>query len=91
MVSRDLPSSTVITPSLPTLSIAWAMIFPISVSWLAAQVPTCSTCSEELIFLESLASWATRAATALSMPRLIWLALAPAVMFLRPSLKMASA
>ena len=29
--------------------------------------------------------------TARSMPRLIWLALAPAVMFLRPSLKIASA
>ena len=35
-----LASSTVITPSLPTLSIASAMIFPIVSSLFAEMVPT---------------------------------------------------
>ena len=35
-----VPSSTVITPSLPTFSIASAMIFPISASELAEIAPT---------------------------------------------------
>ena len=39
-VSRLLASSTVITPSLPTLSIASAMILPIVSSPLAEMVPT---------------------------------------------------
>src|SRR5574341_1137933 len=37
---RLLPSSTVITPSLPTLSIASAMILPMSLSELAEIEPT---------------------------------------------------
>ena len=40
-ISSDLPSSTVITPSFPTLSIASAIILPISLSLLAEIVPTC--------------------------------------------------
>ena len=40
--SRPLPSSTVITPSLPTLSIASAMILPIVSSALAEIAPTCA-------------------------------------------------
>src|SRR6266516_2928560 len=40
VVSRLLPSSTVMTPSLPTLSIASAIILPMTSSWLALQVPT---------------------------------------------------
>ncbi len=38
----DLASSTVITPSLPTFSIASAMIVPIVRSLLAEMVPTCA-------------------------------------------------
>jgi hypothetical protein len=40
-VFEDLPSSTVITPSLPTFSIASAMILPIDSSLLAEIEPTC--------------------------------------------------
>ena len=39
-MSRVLPSSTVMTPSLPTLSMASASILPIVASPLAAMVPT---------------------------------------------------
>src|SRR6266852_2112841 len=39
--SRPLPSSTVITPSLPTLSIASAIVLPIASSALAEIAPTC--------------------------------------------------
>src|ERR671919_603837 len=40
--SSDLPSSTVITPSLPTLSIASEMILPMLASALAEIEPTCA-------------------------------------------------
>src|ERR1700719_2151974 len=40
VVSRPLASSTVITPSLPTFSIASLMIFPMVASPLAEMVPT---------------------------------------------------
>ena len=46
-----LPSSTVMTPSLPTLSIASAMILPISASLLAATV---ATFSRSFLFLTSM-------------------------------------
>src|SRR5881296_2179339 len=39
-LSSDLPSSTVMTPSLPTLSIASAMILPIDSSAFAEIAPT---------------------------------------------------
>src|SRR5437773_2547273 len=42
VVSRVLPSSTVMTPSLPTFSMASAMMRPISSSLLAAMVATFS-------------------------------------------------
>ena len=38
-----LPSSTVMTPSLPTFSIAWAMISPMVSSLLAEIAATCAT------------------------------------------------
>jgi hypothetical protein len=41
-VSMDLASSTVMTPSLPTFSIASAMILPIVSSLFAEIVPTCA-------------------------------------------------
>ncbi len=50
-MSRLLPSSTVMTPSLPTLSMASAIILPICSSWLAEEVPTWATSLEEAIFL----------------------------------------
>ena len=69
VVSRLLPSSTVMTPSLPTLSIASAMSLPIWASWLALAVPTFATSSESftsrLIFFSS----ATMASVAIWMPR----------------------
>ena len=91
VVSSDLPSSTVMTPSRPTLSMAWAMMSPMAVSWLAEHVPTCAISLVSETFLDILASSLQMAATALSMPVRIWLALAPAVTFLSPSSNRASA
>ena len=51
----DLASSTVMVPSLPTLSIASAMISPMVVSQLAETVATCLISSLSLTFLEILA------------------------------------
>src|SRR5438876_679427 len=45
-VSSDLFSSTVMTPSLPTFCIAWAIILPMAVSPLAEMVPTWATSEE---------------------------------------------
>src|SRR5216110_3328199 len=69
-LSSDLPSSTVITPSLPTLSIASAMILPMSASELAEIEPTCAISLELEQGLEIFFSSSTTATTALSMPRL---------------------
>src|SRR6185503_14821599 len=66
----DLPSSTVITPSLPTFSIASAMILPTSVSRLAEIEPICATSFEEAQGREIFFSSATTVTTARSMPRL---------------------
>ena len=85
VVSIVLDSSTVIVPSLPTFSIASAILPPISVSPLAEIVATFAT-SSAFTFLESLPSSSTAASTALSTPRLSIVGLAPAVTFLRPSL-----
>src|SRR5687767_9431178 len=67
---RSLPSSTVITPSLPTLSIASAMILPMSLSELAEIEPTWAISFELEHGRETFFSSSTTAATALSMPRL---------------------
>ena len=69
-VARLLASSTVITPSLPTRSIASAIILPISSSPFAEIVPTCATSSEVDIFFDRDTSESTTASTAMSMPRL---------------------
>jgi hypothetical protein len=58
------------TPSLPTLSIASAMISPISLSPLAEIVPTWAISSRSLTFLDCFLQLSTTASTALSMPRL---------------------
>src|SRR5436190_513584 len=69
-LSSDLPSSTVITPSLPTLSIASEMILPMLASALAEIEPTCAISLELEQGLEIFFSSSTTAMTALSMPRL---------------------
>ena len=68
------------TPSLPTLSIASAMIRPIVSSWFAEMVPTCAIIVP-LTGFDIFASSAVIAATAFSMPRLMAIGLAPAVTF----------
>ena len=83
-VSSVLASSTVITPSLPTLSIASAMILPIVRSLLAEIIPTWATMLPDTgrdIFLIS----STMTSTAFSMPRLSSIGLAPATTFFAPS------
>ena len=81
-----LASSTVMVPSLPTLSIASAMISPMVVSQLAETVATWAISVRSLTFLEMRPSSATMASTALLMPRWSEVGFAPAVTFLRPSL-----
>src|SRR5436305_98115 len=68
--SSDLPSSTVITPSLPTLSMASAMIWPMFGSAFAEMAPTWPISLEVVQGLEIFFSSSTTATTALSMPRL---------------------
>ncbi len=80
-----LASSTVITPSLPTFSIASAMMSPIVVSLFAEIEPTWEISFLSLIGLESFLSCLTTTSTAWSMPRLRSIGLAPAVTFLIPS------
>ncbi len=79
------PSSTVITPSLPTLSIASAMMSPISWSAaeMAATLAICSLFSETSCELAAIDSTAT--STACSMPRFTDIGLAPAATLRRPS------
>ena len=84
VVSSVFASSTVITPSLPTLSIASAMMRPIVSSWLAEMVPTWAIIGP-LTGLACVLSDATMASTAWPMPRLIAIGFAPAVTFLAPS------
>src|SRR5579872_1338630 len=85
------PSSTVITPSRPTLSIASAIVLPIDSSPLAEIVPTWAIDFESLEGLESFFSSSTAVATALSMPRLMSIGLRPEATALRPSRMMACA
>src|SRR5882762_5827861 len=84
-LSSDLPSSTVITPSLPTLSIASAMILPMSGSALAEMAPTWAisllVVHGLLIFLSS----STATITALSMPRFRSIGFIPAATYFMPS------
>ena len=80
-----LDSSTVMTPSLPTLSIASAISSPIAGS--PAEMPAvaaiCSLVSTSLADVEQLRS--ETASTAFSMPRLSAIGLAPAATLRRPS------
>src|SRR5690349_23219239 len=81
---KVLLSSTVMTPSLPTLSIASAMISPTvgSPAEIEAVEAICSLVSTSL---EMLASSSATAATAASMPRLRAIGLAPAATLRSPS------
>ena len=88
---RPEPSSTVITPSLPTLLIASAMILPISSSALAEIVPTCAIDVSFLQGCESFLSSSMIAMVPLSMPRLRSIGLNPAATALRPSRRIACA
>ena len=86
--ARPVPSSTVITPSLPTFSIAEAMRPPISSSPLADTVPTWVIARVSSHGMESFFSSSIAASTALSMPRLISIGFIPAATDFRPSWKM---
>ena len=87
-IFRPWLSSTVTTPSLPTLSMTWAIISPISVSraLIAAMWAMSSVVSTGF---ESRLISSTMASTPLAMPRLRPIGLAPAVTFFRPSVMMA--
>ena len=80
-----MASSTVITPSLPTFSIASARILPISASLFAETEATCETSSEPLISFEFFLISSTARAVALSIPRLSSIGVIPAATALRPS------
>src|SRR5690606_33364158 len=82
-------SSTVMTPSLPTLSIASAMASPTVVSPPAEMVAVAAICSRVSTSLAICSSWAETASTADSMPRLSAIGLAPAATLRRPSRTMA--
>src|SRR6476646_3514522 len=84
----DWPSSTVMTPSLPTLSITSAMISPTSGS-AALIAATAAICSRLLTGTLCFSGSATTASTACSMPRLTTIGLAPALTTRRPSLTIA--
>ena len=81
-------SSTVMTPSLPTFFMASAMMLPTCLSVLALMVPTCAIMSPFTSRDSRLIS-ATAASTALSMPRLSAMGLAPAATVRTPSRKIA--
>ena len=89
-VSIVLASSTVMTPSLPTFSIACAMMVPIVWSLLAEMMPTCATMFPLTGRLIALIA-ATTVSTALSMPRLSAIGFAPAATFFEPSRMIACA
>src|SRR5215217_7811457 len=90
-VATPLASSTVMTPSLPTLSIALAIISPTSRSPLAETEPTWATSAEVVIFVVRASRSLTTSATALSMPRLRSIGFVPAATALAPSRTMARA
>ncbi len=77
------------TPSLPTFSMASAISSPISLSLLAEMAATWAISFFSLTSLAIFFSSSTTAFTALSMPLLRLMALAPAARLLSPSLKMA--
>ncbi len=91
LVSIPRASSTVITPSLPTFSIASAMRSPISLSLFAEMEPTWAISFLPVVMMEIFFSSVTTAATACSIPRLSPIGFDPAVTFFSPSRKIACA
>src|SRR3954469_10828106 len=83
--SRPLPSSTVMTPSLPTLSIASEIVLPISGSALAEMAPTWAISFDVVQGLLIFFSSSTATVTALSMPRLMSIGFMPAATYFMPS------
>ena len=81
-----LPSSTVITPSFPTFSIASAIISPTAISPLADIVPTCAIALSSVQGTLRPLTCSTAAETALSMPRFKSIGFIPAATDLFPSL-----
>ena len=89
-VSIVCASSTVMTPSLPTFSIASAMTLPMGTSLLAEMVPTCATMLPVTGFDIFFSSEVTTS-TARSMPRLMSIGLTPLTTCFTPSRKIACA
>src|SRR5437762_1866937 len=90
-VSRLFASSTVMTPSFPTFSIASAIMSPMVRSPLADTMPTWAISSLPLVDLESFLSSSTTAVTARSTPRFRLIGSCPAATSLAPSVKIARA
>ena len=84
-VSADFDSSTVITPSDVTFSIASAISFPITSS-AEETAPTLAISLEPLTFLEIPARLSTALLTAFWIPFLTIMGFAPAATFFIPSL-----
>src|SRR5262245_11858456 len=91
VVSRLFASSTVMTPSLPTLLMASAMMSPIVESLLAEMVPTCAISFWSLVGFESDLSPSKILPTARSTPRFRLIGSCPATTIFRPSVKIARA
>jgi hypothetical protein len=90
-VSRLLASSTVMTPSLPTFSMALAIMSPISLSPLAEMAPTWAISWLVVTFLEVFLISSTTFRTAFSTPRFRSIGFMPAATDLVPSTTMACA
>ncbi|MNE14168.1 hypothetical protein D3C80_1070310 [compost metagenome] len=89
VVSAVLASSTVMTPSLPTLAMARAISSPISASPLAEMVPTWAISELFETGLEMVLTSSRATATAWSMPRFRSIGFMPAATAFRPSCTMA--
>jgi len=87
--SRPLASSTVITPSLPTFSMASAIFSPTSRSPLAEMMPTWAISDEPATGVERALRSSTTLATATSMPRFRSIGFMPAATEVMPSRTMA--
>ncbi|GJE12471.1 hypothetical protein FOHLNKBM_3520 [Methylobacterium longum] len=79
------------TPSLPTFCMAWAIIWPISVSPFDEIVPTWAISSDEATLRERSPISFTTAATARSMPRFRSIGFIPAATYFTPSRTMEAA
>src|SRR5215468_9347212 len=87
VVSSPFASSTVITPSLPTFSIASAIMSPMVESLLAEIVPTWAISRRSLVGFERFLSSPVIDSTARSIPRLSDIGSWPAATILIPSVK----